>query len=193
MKNFILLFFIIVFSTSYSQGCVYSNLSKSYSFSASFRDSFVTLTIHNNKTGKKQVITFQAEFLIDEFADCNAVRSYTTGYNKNALVADNDYGSLIVADFNFDGREDIAIKNDSGGNGGPLYNYYLQNAKGNFVINDFLTNTVQFFPSDINAVNKQLITIVHANTMQLSEITYKLNTANGQWKEINQRFINYKE
>lgn len=190
MKNFILLFFIIVFPTSYSQGCVYSKLSKTYSFLVSFRDSFVTLTINNNKTGKKQVITYQAEFLIDEFESCNAVRSYITGYNKNTPIVDNDYGSLIVADFNFDGREDVAIKNDSGGNGGPLYNYYLQNAKGIFVIDDFLTNTVQFFPSDINPAKNQLITTVHATTMQLSETTYKLNTATGQWKKTNQRFIN---
>ena len=103
---------------------------------------------------------------------------------------DNDYGSLIVADFNFDGREDVAIKNDSGGNGGPLYNYYLQNAKGIFVIDDFLTNTVQFFPSEINSLKKYLVTTVHATATQLSETTYRLDTATGQWKKINQRFIN---
>ena len=45
-------------------------------------------------------------------------------------------------------KEDFAIKKDSGGNGGPLYEFYLQNVRQKFVKDDFLTNTLEFFPSN---------------------------------------------
>ena len=41
-------------------------------------------------------------------------------------------------DLNFDGKDDIAVKFDSGGNGRPFYSFYIQNMSKKFELNAFL-------------------------------------------------------
>jgi len=58
-------------------------------------------------------------------------------------VYDNEHG-LIFGDFNFDGRDDLAICNGHGGYGGPSYNVYLFRKKsGRFVENSRLSRLTE--------------------------------------------------
>jgi hypothetical protein len=118
--------------------------------------------------------------------NCDFVRSYATGFNKGNEVVDNDFGDLIIADLNFDGKDDFALKKDSGGNGGPVYNFYVQN-NGKFILDKFLTEQMEFFPTRINKNNKTLTTFVHANAYQLGEHTYRF--AANKWKETKHKLI----
>ena len=188
LKSFLLLFFILIASSGNAQTCTYKNLSKNFDFSVSYKSKNEIKTISliiTQKATKKifQEINFDSEYLSQfEFKECANVRSYSTGVNKNAKDLDNDFGNLIIGDFNFDGIEDLAIKQESGGNGGPLYNYYIQKNK-KFVLDVFLTNTMKFFPSEIDKNKKILITYVHANAYQFSKNLYLYDTKTKKWKE----------
>lgn len=193
-------FFISAFG--YSQDCLHTNLSKEYNFTTNsirykttgktvIDSCTITVEIVKKGTSHKQAINFSSGWMFDGvYVDCNAVRSYSTGYNKSAEVSDNDFGDLIVADFNFDGKDDLAVKIDFGGNGGPTYAYYLQDSKGKFIKDKYLTETVSFFPDTIDTKKKVLITRVHANAYQRCETTYKQGVK-GLCKEIGRRFIDY--
>lgn len=193
------MFALLILVQSYGQKCEHSNLSKNYHFITSlkrfgknggkmgFYD--IEIEIISKSTKQKQIVLIRSELIFEkDYLNCNAVRSYSTNVNTSAKVQDNDYGDLIVADFNFDGNDDVAFKNDSGGNGGPLYSFYLQSSKGTFIEDKFLSETVQFFPNEINIKNKTIITLVHANAYQRSEDTYKLDK-NGNWKQIKSRLV----
>jgi hypothetical protein len=194
-----IIFFIACSFTGYSQICLHKDLSSDLDFKTNIKrfrnpkETFDTCTvkieIFKKSTNKKrQTIVFGSELLFKgSFSDCNSVRSYSTGKNKNVRAVDNDFGDLVIADYNFDGIEDLAIKKVEGGNGGPEYFFYLQDKKGNFVLDKFLTDKVVYFPSEINSKKHSIITIVHANAYQMNETTYQLN--NGKWKQISQRFI----
>jgi hypothetical protein len=123
------------------------------------------------------------------FEDCSKVRSYTTGYKADEDVIDGYYGDIVVADLNFDGRDDIAVINDCGGNGGPLYSYYLQNKRKQFVLDKFLTNEMIFFPYEIDIKRKRLTTMVHAGACCVSETVYQYTQATGKWKKISERIL----
>ncbi|MDB5274599.1 MAG: repeat protein [Chitinophagaceae bacterium] len=185
----IILLFLFITTTAYAQDCLQTDLSNSYNINTHIdrisreeNADFcrVALSIQDKKTNQTiQTILLNANFYYSSvFSDCNTVRSYTTGKNKDAEVMDNDFGDLIVADFNFDQKEDIALKKDSGGNGGPMYNFYLQTTDGVWKINEFLSDTMDFFPSQINAKKKTLTTWVHANAREQSVTTYKLSKNN---------------
>jgi len=196
-----LLLLIIHFTlASYAQTCVHTSLSKKYDFKVNIRrmpksedrDSFiVTINIIDklNKNEVQKIAFGSTDISSNVFSNCKSVRSYTTGVNKSKEAEDNDFGDLIVADLNFDSKEDLALKNDLGGNSGPTYNFYMQDGGGNFVLNSFLTKQMGFFPSQINKISKTLVTMVHANANQLGEHTYKLDSKTNKWKEIKHRLV----
>ena len=125
-----------------------------------------------------------------EFKDCNNVRSYITGKNKkNQRVEDNDYGDFIIADFNFDNIEDIAIENDNS-NSGPQYNFYVQDNFKKFHLDRFLTDSMGYFPAKINEKNKTLVTYIIGGACWLGEHIYKLNEKSYKWKQISHKTIN---
>jgi len=202
LKVYLLIITLFVSSLGYSQYyCVHTNLSKDYTFSTKsvvFKSTkelidSCTITIEVLRKGNdyKQTINFNSGWMFDGvYTDCNAVRSYSTGVNKTADVGDNDFGDLIVADFNFDGLEDLAVKIAFEGNGGPTYAYYIQGSEGKFIKDNYLTETVSFFPDTINATKKVLITRVHANAYQRCETTYKQGIT-GSWKVVRKSFIDY--
>lgn len=137
-----------------------------------------------------QVIQYSSvSFFNDAFSDCGNVRSYTTNVNRDSDAVDNDYGDIVVADFNFDNKEDFAIKNNSGGNGGPEYRFYIQDTKGGFFFDKFLSEKMIFFPMQINKKNHILTTLVHANARQLNETKYKFNLRTQRWKIIKSKLI----
>ena len=184
------------------QTCIHKDLSTSFNFKTSIQrlkngdhymdSSIVKIAIINKSTLKTlQTIKLNPTFLFSNvFQSCKAVRSYLTKKNINIDALDNDYGDFIVADFNFDSKEDIAIKKDSGGNAGPLYDYYVQDNSGRFVRNIFLSEEMEFFPAEINKKKKTLVTYLHAGVCGLGEHVYSLNTDTNKWHQRSHRIIN---
>ena len=121
------------------------------------------------------------------FGSCENVMSLTTGFNKEKEVVDNSPGDLIVADFNFDGLDDFAVAIDNGGNGGYIYQFYLQHTKGKFVIDKFLSEEMLRFPVTFDKKLQTLMTSVHANAYENCEIVYQL-TGN-DWRQISKKFV----
>ncbi|MDP3929831.1 MAG: hypothetical protein Q8R57_12480 [Bacteroidota bacterium] len=198
---FILNIFIFSFKC-FGQTCLHKDISKQFNFETNltriktknlFDSCIVKITIIQKETNKPvQTIKIISDYFFEGvYTDCNSKRSYVTLKNLNIEPCDNDFGDIIVADFNFDNREDVALKKDSGGNGGPDYNYYLQDSTGKFIINKYLTNNMGYFPIYINGRSKTLTTLVHANAKEQCKSTYKLDTLTNKWKKISKTFVDY--
>lgn len=181
----------------------HTELSKTFTFQSSiiriysdgYDSNIVTLVVKNKNTKAiVYIVRFATDFLLGDSTFMNAnIRSYTTGKNKEAVIPDNDYGDIVVADFNFDSREDFAVKREVGGNGGPIYNYYLQTADASFELDKFLSDTMKWFPGDFNKTKKTLTTWVHASAVNLAETTYKLDPLTGKWSRYSFRLVRYDE
>lgn len=138
---------------------------KRYSNTAEQRDSCVLKAFIKEKQTKSLVDSFNITSLFyfdDTFANCDSVMSFTTKYNFHREVVDNYYGDVVVADLNFDKKDDIAIINDYGGNGGTFYSYFIQRDNKKFALDSFLTDSMTYFPSIIDKSKQRLITYVHA-------------------------------
>ena len=186
-----------------AQTVAYTKLSDKYLFKvntvkATTRDnadkiSKLVLSISDQNNKLLQQITVTPEYLYSTtFKSGDQSRSYITGKNVKAEHMDNDFGDLIIADLNFDGKEDIALKYDSGGNGGPLYNFYVWQPSGLFVKDNFLADNMQFFPADINSKDKTLTITVHASAFDNNKTTFKYNTQTKHWAIIKSTLIKNK-
>ncbi len=198
-------FLVIVFlgpisCTCNGQTCNYAQLSNKFDFEIKLLRSdktdscqIILSTFDKATTKKIQEINIQVEDLNTKvFKNCKEVRSYSTGFNKDLLIGEeNDYGDLIIADFNFDEKEDIAIKIDVGVSGGPSYIYYFQGENKHFDVSNYLNNTIRSFPVMINQKSKTLTTLVHANTYERCKTVYHYNSKAKKWKIISTRFVKY--
>lgn len=198
MKGIYITAIVIVacFTSSQAQKCVYANLSYKFNFELIVkrtldtnvnyqRISAITLKILNKKDRLLQKINISSGYLFETaFKSDSSSRSYVTGKNRTMEVSDYDFGDLIIADLNFDGKEDIAIKFDSGGNGGPNYAFYMQDTAGHFIRDNFLTDTVRSFPRYINLKRKTITTQIHANVDQEGQKTFKYNSNRKRWRLI---------
>ena len=199
--SFLTFLFLLLTFGAVSQNCLHQNLSKSFDFKTHLKrihregelidTCVISVKIIEKKTKKIiQTIHFGSAFLFDDaYKKCSDVRSYITGYNENAMAFDSDFGSIIVADFNFDGKEDFALKNDSGGNSGPTYSFFLQNQNGKFIKDIFLSEQMEFFPSILNKKNKTLTTFVFVSYSRNSKMVYKYNSKKKIWKRIEHSFL----
>ena len=115
--------------------------------------------------------------------------SYSTKFNSNMKVVDNYYGDIVVADLNFDGKEDIAVTNDSGGNGGTFYSYFTQADSNTFILDEFLTDSMSYFPTKINDGKRMRVTYAHAGVCGLGETVYQLDQKAKRWKRKRHRLI----
>ena len=193
--NLTLLISLISFSVI-AQTCSYENLSKKFNFKVipiPKKDDLIQIAIKiTDKENPKSIQTLAIEcegFYLDSFDDCKNVKSYSTKINSELPTGDeNDSGNFIVADFNFDGLEDFAIKSDPGGNGGPLYVYFLQAEDRKFYKSKYLSDTVQFFPIEINPAKKTITTFLHANAYQKNRRIFKYNQKAKKWKLIQSSF-----
>ena len=195
MSNFLfMLSLVLVAFTAVGQTCVHADLSKSLLFKTeltrikrdSMQDSCRVRIVVVNKHNKQPVFTtvFTSTYLFSRaYSEQNAVRSYTTGAGLSLEAGDYDYGDLVVADFNFDGKEDFAAKNDSGGNRGPFYSYFIQTSTGSFVLNKFLTKRMVFFPNRITKATRTL-TLESERWNERFRTSYRLNAKTGKWREI---------
>ncbi|MEM6265713.1 MAG: hypothetical protein AAGI38_24645, partial [Bacteroidota bacterium] len=125
----------------------------------------------------------------DAFTNCDDSRSYSTGVNSDDFAGDNDYGDFIVAEINFDGKEDFVVKRNSGGNGGPEYEYYIQKGNGEFTRDSFLSDSMRFFPNAFNSSGRQLTTVVHASAGYFGQTTYELDSDSLGWKMVEHNWI----
>ncbi len=98
---------------------------------------------------------------------------------------------IVIADFNFDEKDDIAIANEITASAGERYNYYIQQANQQFVIDNFLTKKMEFFPEEINSKNRTLITRVHAGTCCSNVYVYELNKRGTKWHRKSFETIDY--
>jgi hypothetical protein len=117
------------------------------------------------------------------------VRSFITGKNVTNKIVDNDFGDMVVADFNFDSLEDFAIKREEGGNSGPFYNFYIQSGKNQFILDKYLSDTMIWLPNEINEEQNILKTLTRVSTVSTCKITHKYNSIKGIWKEENKEFF----
>ena len=123
----------------------------------------------------------------DTYENCDSVTSFSTNYKNNREVVDNYFGDIVVADFNFDNKDDIAFITEIGGNGGPLYSYYLQTQDKKFSVDRYLTDSVIYFPQLIDNKKKRLTTRVHAGACCLGVHIYQLNKSTSMWKQISHK------
>jgi len=123
------------------------------------------------------------------FVDCENVMSYSTKFNIKKQIVDNNYGDIIVADLNFDNRDDIVVVNDMGGNGGAFYSFYVQNSDKNFMLDNYLTDSITYFYLKIDSIKKTLTTYVHAGACGLGEHIHTFDDTSKQWREKSHRII----
>jgi hypothetical protein len=176
----------------------FDNLSYTNNFKISFFERskdknpiehYWTILIYDKKMNLCDSIVQPAYVFFSESVDFEKVRSYSRNHNKNDKVVDNDYGNFVVADFNFDFKNDFAIVNDIGGNGGAMYSFYVQNNQNKFVLDPFLTDSITYFPAKINSSERSLITQVHAGACYFGENKYTLDNKN-KWKKMSHKEIN---
>lgn len=176
--------------------CSHDDLSTQFSFITSLTrvtsDSCIVSIIIIDKTSglEHQQITYSSIFLHDTtFKDCNFARSYSTHKNDTLAAYDNLFGDMIIADFNFDGKEDFAIIKESGGNGGPLNNFFVQNADSKFILDKFLSDSVEFYPSKIDKNKRTITTYVHAGACLISENIFSYNSKTKNWRIKGRKLI----
>jgi hypothetical protein len=190
------------YDTILATECEYKDLSDQFDIKLQIKRFRDTSGHHDSCIVKLRLTAKQTQRLLDSlqitsdsyyemaFTNCDNVLSYATKKNINRKVVDNHFGDIIIADLNFDQKDDIAVMNDSGGNGGPFYNYYLQDRNSSFPLNRFLTDSMIYFPHKINSKAKTLTTYVHAGACGLGEHIYFLQKSTGSWKEKSHRIIN---
>jgi hypothetical protein len=194
----IVIFFFFCKLTLLGQNCVDSQLSNSLLFTSEIISKSneklgackIIITISDKNSGKRiQVFEIESEFILinESFINCDFNKSFITGKNLHIKAIENDYGNLIVADFNFDNKEDFAVKREEGGNGGPLYNFYIQDENNKFLLDDFLSNTMVWFPFEINKAEETLSTYIRMNSLEEEKLVYKYYSQSGEWKLINKR------
>jgi hypothetical protein len=82
---------------------------------------------------------------------------------------------------NFDGKEDIAIKREEGGNGGPIYNFYIQSKNKQFILDKYLSNEMLYFPDYIDGKEKTLHVYVRIDSLSEEGITYLYSDVSKTW------------
>lgn len=121
---------------------------------------------------------------IDSYSNIRISRSYLTEKNANYDDADNYCGEIVIADFNFDGLEDLATPYGSGADNGPNYAFYIQEKDGVFEYNDFLSDNVVWFPEIWNKRKKTFTTKVAGGVYYIGYNTYQYSSISKTWKQI---------
>lgn len=177
---------------------IFEGLSNNYDFQVEFNKShkefgdscLVEISVLNkNNEIVSKLRHFGFYFFDDELFSGSNIKSYLTQKNCDEDIVDNDFGDLIVADFNFDSHEDFAIKRDEGGNGGPLYCFYLNSKNNSFEYDPFLSEKMGWFPVKIDSKAKTLTTEVHASASSYQETIFRFDLILKKWEIQNQQII----
>ena len=110
-------------------------------------------------------------------------KSYFTKYNLDATNVDGDFCDFIVADFNFDNKEDFAIVFDSEGSAGVTYNFFVQGLDSKLSLNTFLTDTLRVFPVQFYPKTKRLKSEARSGTCWHFETIYQLKNTS-DWRAV---------
>ena len=186
----------------YTNSCYFTDLSKSYNInvknSIRAKDTNdilpkykIRVSIEDKNSGKEiQVFQIYPQIMYEDFIkDCRTSTSYITGVNARAEHGDGYFGELVVADLNADSLEDLAVINDAGGNSGPTYNFYLQTAQHTFELDKFLTDSMQFFPTEIKPDARMLVTYGHSSAYASCQHKYIYDSRHKTWKEVSRRIV----
>jgi hypothetical protein len=148
----------------------------------------ITISVFSKKDRKDvQRIQLSGGILYNSYLDCTG-RSYETKKNDTAESIDNDYGEVVVGDFNFDNKSDFALITDASPTMGPLYSFYLQGSKLTFHRDNFLSDSMSFFPAIIDQGRHTVATVVRSGYQYAGINTYKLNTKTNKWREISHTY-----
>lgn len=170
---------------------VYVNFRRYFFKSTNREDSCIAEVLLQDKQSKATLdaISITSRFFLDDaFKKLENIRSYSTKTNADKQAVDNYYGDIIIADLNFDNKDDVIVINDAGGNGGTFYIYYLQNNNRKFILNSYLTDSMTYFPAKINSRNKTLTTYIHAGVCGLGEHIYKFSLPN-KYTQLSHKII----
>lgn len=205
MNTRIYFFLFLLFSgfCASAQRCNYTDLSDEFEFATNMRrykvgkvgDSCQVRIFVTNKRNNQplQKISYSSlDFFDDAFLNCENVRSYTTGKNKKNEVENGNYGDLVVADFNFDGKEDFAVINHSGGISGPSYSFYMQVKDKQFELDSMMSSLVNFFPAEMHRTAKKLVTIVPVSAGEKTRTVFQYHRRSKSWSKVHQEFITEK-
>ena len=191
----------VKYDSIYNRDCLYNDLSYNFDYEIKiekfinkekYNDSCIVNVIISDKKFHKKIDFLKLNLLFyydNIFQNCDNVRSYFTGKNENQEVNDNNYGDFIVADFNFDTKEDIAIINECT-NSGNLYSFYIQDKDCKYKLDKFLTDSMSYFPSEINKKSKTLVTYIVGGVCWIGEHKYKFDNKINKWKQISHKKIN---
>jgi hypothetical protein len=120
----------------------------------------------------------------EQFLNPNRSRSSVTGARMRDPVEDYDHGDFVVHDFNFDGKEDFALKIDMGGNMGPLYRFYVA-GEGNLLReDDFLNGEFGLMP-EVD-MQRKVLRASHYNhdTGRVSTVSYRYDPVKKRWSKV---------
>jgi len=181
--------------TLFGQKCVDKDLSNNFIFTTEIHFESqkklapckILVIVSDKKTIEKiQSFEISSEFILasESFKNCSTNKSFITGKNQNKKAVENDYGDIVVADFNFDNKEDFAVKREEGGNGGPLYNFYIQAENRKFILDNFLSNTMMWFPFEMDKTEMILATYVRSNSAEDEKVIYQYDVEKREWKIV---------
>ncbi len=149
--SYIISFFHKDINTQIQSKCRYENLSDKFIYEVSamkkkdenrlvITDLYITIIDKSNNKTVQTIHRFGEDVsnvYAETFTNPIASRSYSTSFKKNIIATDGDYGDIVVVDFNFDGKEDFAVKKDIGREW--FYDFYYQNNENKFVLDAFFS------------------------------------------------------
>lgn len=114
--------------------------------------------------------------ILEKIKVCDNVKSLSTQHNlsKNyeGLLYD---GNFVIGDYNFDGKDDVAIYSRKDDNSGKYYyDYFLQNPDGKFERNSFLSDETDYFGKKYDVKGK---TVVIQDNASIKKYSFE----NNQW------------
>jgi hypothetical protein len=200
-RLFKLLFLLAVFSfKANAQSCLHTDLSTKFDYKVirsdhqdndtSLMKSTITIEVYSKSDQKlfqKLQFTSTGYIISNTFTECSNDRSFITGHNMKPDIADEDYGDIVVADLNFDGKEDFAVKYNIPADVGPEYCYFIQGDHG-FKKDEYLSKNMPFFPWLMKPQKQTLISIVSPNWgTHIYQFQYNRNLK--KWRKIGDRFV----
>jgi len=111
----------------------------------------------------------------DDYSNCNLVISYITGVNIKFV--DYYYSDFIVGDFNFDSKEDFAVKINNS-NLGAAYFFYTMSSDGKFRKGNF---PIMKIPTKIDFKNKTITNSYNVGCCEGYDDIFKYNKSKDEW------------
>lgn len=154
-----------------------------------------SLRIDLLKKGSKKVVQYISLDSLELFGNVHyrssKTRSYSTHFKENELMPDGYAGDLIIADFNFDEEEDLAVLTRTS-NAGFFYSYFLQQ-NGRFHYHANLTDIVSDFPQEFISYKKQLIVWNRAGAMCSARTVFQMDSSSQEFREKSHLFFCYEK